>query len=88
MKNLLWVSTMDSEKESLDIRGELQDLFGQTHFILVPDATGIDIIASLETRNPLRTGMKVIDQELPRGVDNRQIIEIRGKSSSGKVCYC
>ena len=65
----------------------LKQLFGKTSPFLVPDGTGIDVIRSLEFQSPIRTGMKVIDQELPLGIENGQIIEIRGRPSSGKVSF-
>ena len=69
----------------LDAFTQLQNIFGETHSFLVPDATGLDIFRSIELRSPIRTGMRVIDQELPSGIDSGQIIEIRGRESSGKV---
>ena len=76
-----------TEQPDQDIISVFRDLFGQTHPYLVPIATGLDVIRNMELRNPIRTGMKVIDLELPNGLDTGQIVEIRGRDSSGKVSF-
>lgn len=75
------------KKESVDAIAELKTLFADSHPCLIPDETGVDVLHVIELKKPLSTGMKVIDQELPRGIENGQVIEIRGRPSTGKVFY-
>jgi hypothetical protein len=55
--------------------------------ILRPHETGLDLIWFIKTNNPISTGQKIFDVEFVRGINKGEIIEIRGKTSCGKVLF-
>jgi hypothetical protein len=73
----------DPSKSALD---SLKKLFDPKYQALIPCATGLDIFRIIDSQKPLSTGLRVIDEQLPQGLETGQIVEIRGRSNSGKVC--
>ncbi|KAH7821120.1 DNA repair protein XRCC2 [Monocercomonoides exilis] len=72
------------DKNLSSLTDEIKKKFDSNFPRLIPHETGIEIFEQIQQQKPLITGAKIIDDELPHGLDNGQIIEIRGGEGSGK----
>ncbi|KAA6372578.1 MAG: hypothetical protein EZS28_031894 [Streblomastix strix] len=63
----------------------LAQILDPKYSILLPHDDGHAIIREMERRRPLESGIRVIDDNLAGGLENGQIVEVRGRNGSGKT---